>query len=306
MQPPRPAGARTRAAPGPERRPDGVHVTSYSSPALLRALLQDAMGADAPSPVAGAGAAPAGRGRVLLVEDNPVNRELIQQQLEELGWHVGTAEDGQAALSLWPSDSWDVVLTDINMPVMDGYELAQTLRARGEKVPILAITATALASERALPAVGHRWAVAQAPGSGTAVGGVGPLRSCQQPQGTRASRRAGLPLKLRALFVESGARDLDVLAAALREGRQVALLDKVHSLKGVLLMMGNVRSASAGAVEHACASTTQWMRPSCRRCSRPLSALIDSYREGLPTARERTPISPGRGRLNAGRVPSRT
>ena len=85
---------------------------------------------------------------MLLVEDNPVNRELIQQQLEELGWHVGTAEDGQAALSLWPSDSWDVVLTDINMPVMDGYELAQTLRARGEKVPILAITATALASER--------------------------------------------------------------------------------------------------------------------------------------------------------------
>ena len=93
-------------------------------------------------------AAAGGRGRVLLVEDNPVNRELIQQQLEELGWHVGTAEDGQAALSLWPSDSWDVVLTDINMPVMDGYELAQTLRARGEKVPILAITATALASER--------------------------------------------------------------------------------------------------------------------------------------------------------------
>lgn len=268
----------------PERRPDGVHVTSYSSPALLRALLQDAMGADAPSPVAAQARPPAGRGRVLLVEDNPVNRELIQQQLEELGWHVGTAEDGQAALSLWPSDSWDVVLTDINMPVMDGYELAQTLRARGEKVPILAITATALASER------ERCRQAGIDGLllkpldlerlSAALDRYVPASNHRAPAPTAGQ---GLPLKLRALFVESGARDLDVLAAALREGQQAALLDKVHSLKGVLLMMGERPLGERfGAVEHRLREHDTVDEAELQALLASLSALIDSYREGLP------------------------
>lgn len=88
------------------------------------------------------------RGRVLLVEDNAVNRELIQQQLEELGFDVDAAEDGAAALALWQDDTYLAVLTDINMPVMDGYALARELRQRGQSLPTLAITATALASER--------------------------------------------------------------------------------------------------------------------------------------------------------------
>ncbi|WP_256843740.1 response regulator, partial [Pseudomonas aeruginosa] len=53
------------------------------------------------------------RGRVLLVEDNEVNREMIQQQLEELGFAVDAAEDGRAALAMWQDDTYLAVLTDI-------------------------------------------------------------------------------------------------------------------------------------------------------------------------------------------------
>ena len=49
---------------------------------------------------------------------------------------------------MWQDDTYLAVLTDINMPVMDGYALARELRSRGHSLPILAITATALASER--------------------------------------------------------------------------------------------------------------------------------------------------------------
>ncbi|MGS7839967.1 response regulator, partial [Stenotrophomonas maltophilia] len=129
-----------------ERRDDRLKVSCYASDALLEALAAEAGEQAAPSLPE---TVPAGtRGRVLLVEDNAVNRELIQQQLEELGFSVDAAENGQAALALWQDDLYRAVLTDINMPVMDGYALARELRRRGHSLPILAITATALASER--------------------------------------------------------------------------------------------------------------------------------------------------------------
>lgn len=83
--------------------------------------------------------------------------------------------------------------------------------------------------------------------------------------------------------MESGARDLDVLAAALREGRQAALLDKVHSLKGVLLMMGERPLGERfGAVEHRLREHDTVDEAELQALLASLSALIDSYREGLP------------------------
>lgn len=92
---------------------------------------------------------PCGRMRVLLVEDNPVNRTLTRRLLEKLGCEVMTANDGQAASSLWQWHQFDVVFMDCVMPRMDGYEATRQLRAwetnhGRSQVPVVALTASAM------------------------------------------------------------------------------------------------------------------------------------------------------------------
>jgi signal transduction histidine kinase/CheY-like chemotaxis protein len=92
---------------------------------------------------------PCGRMRVLLVEDNPVNRTLTRRLLEKLGCEVMTANDGQAASSLWQWHQFDVVFMDCVMPRMNGYEATRQLRAwetnhGRSQVPVVALTASAM------------------------------------------------------------------------------------------------------------------------------------------------------------------
>ena len=88
--------------------------------------------------------------RVLLVEDNEVNRELAYEMLTNVGLSVDTAENGQQALEALQRGACDLVLMDCQMPVMDGY--AATARIRDDlkmrDLPIVAMTANALASDR--------------------------------------------------------------------------------------------------------------------------------------------------------------
>ena len=67
--------------------------------------------------------------RVLVAEDNPINQATLRNQLEQLGCTVTVASDGADALSLWPLTRYDALLTDVNMPKLNGYELASALRA---------------------------------------------------------------------------------------------------------------------------------------------------------------------------------
>lgn len=66
--------------------------------------------------------------RVLVVDDYPINRLLLAQQLEYLGHQVQLAEDGEQALRLWLGQYFDGVISDCNMPRLDGYALAQAIR----------------------------------------------------------------------------------------------------------------------------------------------------------------------------------
>ena len=88
------------------------------------------------------------KGRVLLVEDNAVNRLFVRKVLEKSGMQVVEAEDGREACRYYAEDSFDLVVLDMQMPVMDGYETAQALRDRGFAGPILALTANVLAVDR--------------------------------------------------------------------------------------------------------------------------------------------------------------
>ena len=104
--------------------------------------------APAPPPEA---APPLRRGRILLAEDNEVNRIVVQELLEGAGFEVAMAENGRQAvdLALAPGAAFDLILMDIQMPEMDGREAAARIRARNGTLPIIAITAHAMDSERA-------------------------------------------------------------------------------------------------------------------------------------------------------------
>ncbi len=93
---------------------------------------------------------PQRRGRVLLVEDNPVNQLVAKGMLGKLGCEVIVAAHGGEALDQLEHGDFDLVLMDCNMPVMDGYEASRQIRRSGRwpQLPIVALTANAMSEER--------------------------------------------------------------------------------------------------------------------------------------------------------------
>ncbi|MFC0227972.1 hybrid sensor histidine kinase/response regulator [Serratia aquatilis] len=87
------------------------------------------------------------KARILVAEDNPINQVTLQGQLELLGCEVTVAGDGEEALALWDISPHDLVLTDVNMPYLNGYELARSLRSEGVAIPIIGVTANAMLDE---------------------------------------------------------------------------------------------------------------------------------------------------------------
>ena len=87
-------------------------------------------------------------GMILAAEDHEPNRKLLRRQIEKLGYRVDFAFDGSEALEKWQAGDYDLILTDCNMAVMDGYELAQAVRAKesitGGRIPIVALSANAM------------------------------------------------------------------------------------------------------------------------------------------------------------------
>ena len=85
---------------------------------------------------------------MLVAEDNAISQLILRDQLEALGCTVELASDGLEALELWRQQAFDRVLTDVNMPRMNGYELAAQLRMLGCRAPIIGATANAQHEER--------------------------------------------------------------------------------------------------------------------------------------------------------------
>ena len=89
---------------------------------------------------------------ILLVEDNEINQIVLLKQLEILGYPAVVAKNGLQGLEMWQDKSYDVILLDCHMPVMDGFEMAKEIRKKEEhddlpRVPIVAITANALTGD---------------------------------------------------------------------------------------------------------------------------------------------------------------
>jgi CheY-like chemotaxis protein len=90
------------------------------------------------------------KGNILVIEDNEKNLYLVRFILEKNGYQVHAAMDGQTGIDLAAKLKPDLILLDIQLPVMDGYAVAQNLRANPElaKIPIVAVTSHAMVGDR--------------------------------------------------------------------------------------------------------------------------------------------------------------
>ena len=97
---------------------------------------------------------PGGRGRamakILLVEDNDMNRDMLSRRLQRKGYEVLMAADGMQAILMAESETPDIILLDMSLPVIDGWEAARRLKASPTtaRVPIVALTAHAMSGDR--------------------------------------------------------------------------------------------------------------------------------------------------------------
>jgi CheY-like chemotaxis protein/HPt (histidine-containing phosphotransfer) domain-containing protein len=212
------------------------------------------------------------RGRILVAEDNPVNREVLIGLLEHLGLDVESAHDGQAATEAVAMHDYDLVLMDMQMPRKSGIEATQDIRRSGNSVRIAGVTANAFTSNRRdceragmndflakpvtlerlarlLQRQGVARAIPAAPADIAIAAGqaVGPDRL------TADHCLSGVPDQLRALTTIMGAEpvarllaqfasDLDTtataLAAAVLVGDHDALDRHLHAFKGAAGTLG--------------------------------------------------------------------
>jgi signal transduction histidine kinase/DNA-binding response OmpR family regulator len=215
--------------------------------------------------------------RVLLVEDNAINREIALAMLEDTGYRVTVAENGQDGLSAYRDGEFEVVLMDCQMPVMDGFEASRRLRAfeletGRPRTPVLALTANAISGDRErclaagmdehiakpftrvrlLAALAH-WAQASATAAvamratehGAAVRGVSNTPSLDPSalQALRALQRPGRPNlqnRIIDMFNVDGPRLLGELNKAAASNDAEALHLAAHNFKSTCANIGAV------------------------------------------------------------------
>ena len=202
---------------------------------------------------------------VLLVEDNPINQDVAMEMLLDMGMKVDVAENGQEAVDKSAHLAYDLILMDMQMPVMDGLTATREIRARsqGKRVPIVAMTANASLEDRVRceesgmddfvgkPVEPHRlqevlcqWlggasqppAVAVPPVAASAihVPGVIDTQAGLAHTGQRRDRYVNLLRSFLRHHLDDGA----ALQQALAEGRQQDMLRAAHSLKSVAAALG--------------------------------------------------------------------
>tara|TARA_Y100000817_G_C16563064_1_gene414057 strand:+ start:218 stop:580 length:363 start_codon:yes stop_codon:yes gene_type:complete len=88
--------------------------------------------------------------KILIVEDNEMNRDMLSRRLERKGFDVVMAEDGQKGVNMSKSESPDLILMDLSLPVMDGWQATTIIKGDEEtkSIPIIVLTAHAMAGDR--------------------------------------------------------------------------------------------------------------------------------------------------------------
>ena len=86
--------------------------------------------------------------KILLVEDNELNRDMLSRRLQRRGFEIVTATDGEKGVALATSEKPDLILMDISLPGLNGWDATKQLRRNGVATPIIALTAHAMSGDR--------------------------------------------------------------------------------------------------------------------------------------------------------------
>jgi len=189
---------------------------------------------------------------ILIAEDNPINRAIIKEQLEALGCTVVATANGEQALNQWLPGLFDMVLTDVNMPVMNGYELARALRRNDADLPIIGVTANALRDEgeHCAAAGMNAWLVkplnlhmlrTQLLKHCTVADPLPAVDPDQHAPDIPCTDQPQFSPKMRALFFSTMQQDIGKVTASLQDNDAAALGRHLHSMAGAL---GAVRADS--------------------------------------------------------------
>jgi len=227
---------------------DGA-ATASQAPVALGAALELAL---APPAAAGTRATL----DVLVAEDTEVNQELVQQILERRGHRVTVVGDGEAAVAAVATGSFDVVLMDVQMPLLDGFEATRRIRraeAPGTHVPILALTAHSLRCDDArFRDAGMDGHIAKPFRIDELVTAVESAARDGVPSRAPIDRAAfldrvggdvGLFREIAATFCENLPRQRAAVATAVDAGDAEKLERAAHSLKGACYVVGAGESA---------------------------------------------------------------
>jgi two-component system, sensor histidine kinase and response regulator len=207
--------------------------------------------------------------RILLVEDNPVNREVAVGMLESLGCIAHAAENGWLALEAINNDAYDAVLMDCQMPVMDGLTATAELRRReqnggGARLPIIALTANTMEGDRErclaagmddflskpfsqqqLAALLRRWlALHLLPESEHREGSRLPLIDAGVLRNIAALARPALLDSMIELYLKHSPPLIAAIESAAANGRAEALQEALHTFKSSTANLGGLRLAT--------------------------------------------------------------
>jgi CheY-like chemotaxis protein/HPt (histidine-containing phosphotransfer) domain-containing protein len=240
------------------------HLTWINSPVKVQRLLDALRGGfgiaepledvEARSAARDAEPLPSASVRILVVEDNPVNRRLSTMMLDRLGFTASMVESGAEAVAACTSEPFDIVLMDVQMPEMDGFEATRRIRGLDLETPpfIIAITAHAMAGDRerclaagmddylAKPIQLHelrtalRRAVTTPPPSQDEVGVLDSHRLDQ----IRSIGKEGLLEDMIELFLDDLLDRVAEIERAVEDRDGEALREGAHTLKGAALALG--------------------------------------------------------------------
>jgi signal transduction histidine kinase/DNA-binding NarL/FixJ family response regulator len=238
-----------------ESRPGEGSTFTFSLPCVECAALERAGTVSVPQPPAGAK-----RLNVLVVDDSPAGRRVLEAMLAELGHSTTCCADGSVAVAQFAEKRFDVVLLDVNMPGMDGRAVAAELRRieaalKRPATAIIFVTADAtfegfradgLSDGRLLKPFSRRELeqilsrVDQRIATPAANGTAPPNADVSTPRDRALARLGGNPAllnELAALFLEESPRQFDLLASAVEEGRFAEVAFSAHLLHGQLAML---------------------------------------------------------------------
>ncbi|MGO9933653.1 MAG: response regulator [Steroidobacteraceae bacterium] len=207
--------------------------------------------------------------KILLVEDNPVNREVAVGMLESLGCTAHSAENGWLALEAMNNDAFDAVLMDCQMPVMDGLTATAELRRReqnsgGARLPIIALTANTMEGDRErclaagmddflskpftqqqLAALLKRWlALHVLPESERRDSSRLPLIDAGVLRNITALARPMLLNSMIELYLQHSPQLIGAIESAAANGQAEALQDALHTFKSSTANLGGIRLAT--------------------------------------------------------------